>query len=112
MFMAPPEVSAPYLDDSGENQLWEANAVGLAMEILQHQVIGLVNESVLSRRNTKQVAGYNLNPADFPQQLNPTDFPGWERHLQPLGTGHGAHSLCSAGHREPRHGWRPRSHLL
>lgn len=44
----------PYLNDSGENQLWESNAVGLAMEILKHQVIELFNESVLGRgsRNT------------------------------------------------------------
>lgn len=39
----------PYLNDSRENQLWESNAVGLAMEILKHQVIELVDESILSR---------------------------------------------------------------
>lgn len=39
----------PYLDDSGENQLWEPNAVGLAVEILKDQVIELFNESILGR---------------------------------------------------------------
>lgn len=39
----------PYLNDGWENQLWESNAVGLAMEILKHQVIKLFNESILSR---------------------------------------------------------------
>ena len=39
----------PYLNDSGKNQLWESNAAGLAMEILQHQVIELLNESILGR---------------------------------------------------------------
>lgn len=75
MLMAPPEVSAPYLDDSGENQLWEANAVGLAMEILQHQVIELVNESVLSRRNTNQEAGLQPEPDRFPTATKPYGFP-------------------------------------
>lgn len=76
----------PYLDDSGENQLWEANAVGLAMEIFQYQVIELVNEPVLSRRNRNQETGYDLNPTAFLQQPIPMDFPQWERLLQPLGT--------------------------
>lgn len=39
----------PYLDDGGENQLWEPNAVGLAVEILKDQVIELFNESILGR---------------------------------------------------------------
>lgn len=47
----------PYLNDSGEDQLWESNAVGLAMKILKNQVIELVNEPILGRecRNRHQI---------------------------------------------------------
>lgn len=49
--------------------------MGLAMEIFQQQVIELVNEPILSRRNTNQETGYDLNPTDFLQHLHPVDFP-------------------------------------
>lgn len=39
----------PYLDDSGENQLWEPDAVGLAMQVLKNQVIELFDEAILGR---------------------------------------------------------------
>lgn len=44
----------PYLNDSGENQLWESNAVGLAMDIFKHQVVELFNESILGRGSRKR----------------------------------------------------------
>lgn len=40
-----------YLNDGGQGKLWEANGVGLSVEVFQHQVIQLVNQSVLTKNN-------------------------------------------------------------
>lgn len=52
----------PYLNDSGENQLWESNAVRLTMEILKHQVIELFDESILEKGSRNRDIREELNP--------------------------------------------------
>lgn len=42
-----------YLNDGGKGEFWEADGMGLGVEVLQDQVIQLVDQPVLKGHNGK-----------------------------------------------------------
>lgn len=42
-----------YLNDGGQGKFWEADGVGLSVEVLQNQVIQLINQPILKMKNSK-----------------------------------------------------------
>lgn len=60
----------PYLKDGRESQLWKADGAGLAMQILQNQVVQLFDEAILQREGGRDLqGGVNQHLGQAPQPM-------------------------------------------